>query len=422
MSELFRSTSRILGDHLIIQLLDQLFKVNIIKEGNFILKSGASSSIYINLKELVSYPQILALVVVLLKQECDLLLTSNVVLCGIPYGGIPIATALSLLCNCPQILIRKKPKQYGMKKQIEGIHKKNIVLIEDVVTTGSSVMETCALLESNGYSITGIISIIYRGEKPIINKIGNYPYKSLLTINDIKQYKLTKLSISKNSLQNTLLNHKKRKQSNIILAFDKNYLGSILDLYNILNKIHSHIIGLKVHNEILKITYDENIKLYKKCKELDIFLWEDRKFNDIGNTIQEQIKYYTSIRDFISIVPIGGALSIPQNTSLGIFLLAELSCKNNIINVLNTQDILTLAKKKNVCGIICQHPENVPFNIPTIMPGIHLNKSSDGLNQQWRDPSKLKYKADFYVVGRAITDSENPEIEVLKYKQRLLVS
>ena len=44
------STSRILGDHLIIQLLDQLFKVNIIKEGNFILKSGASSSIYINLK------------------------------------------------------------------------------------------------------------------------------------------------------------------------------------------------------------------------------------------------------------------------------------------------------------------------------------------------------------------------------------
>ena len=109
MSELFRSTSRILGDHLIIQLLDQLFKVNIIKEGNFILKSGASSSLYINLKELVSYPQILALVVVLLKQECDLLLTSNVVLCGIPYGGIPIATALSLLCNCPQILIRKKP-------------------------------------------------------------------------------------------------------------------------------------------------------------------------------------------------------------------------------------------------------------------------------------------------------------------------
>ena len=46
------------------------------------------------------------------------------------------------------------------------------------------------VLESNGYSITGIISIIYRGEKQIINKIGKYPYKSLLTINDIKQYKL----------------------------------------------------------------------------------------------------------------------------------------------------------------------------------------------------------------------------------------
>ena len=371
----------------------------------------------------------MALTVTLLKHDCKLL-EKDSVLCGVPYGGIPIATALSMMCNYPQILVRKDVKKYGMKKQIEGIHTKNIVLIEDVITTGSSVIETCNILKNNGYSIKGIVSIVYRGEKQIIKNVSDIPYNYLFHINEINYFK-QHLSAPRefpllgdnmtNGLQQKLRDCKYRKQSNIILAFDKSYPGAVYDLYKLLDVIHPHIVGVKVHNEILKLNYNENMKLYKKCKELDVFLWEDRKFNDIGNTVNEQIKYYESIRDYISIVPIGGSLSIPVKTNLGIFLLSELSCKNNFINTLNTQNIISLTKYQNICAVICQHPEYVAKNFPTIMPGIHLNKTTDGLNQQWRDPTKLQHKPTFYVIGRAITNSENPESEILIYKNILFI-
>ena len=399
-----------------------MIQKNIITHGMFILKSGMQSNIYVNLKNLIGYPQLMAGLCVQMYKQYLSGLADKVVLCGVPYGAIPISTTLSMIANIPQIFLRKEPKGYGMNRLIEGDTEiKQIVMVEDVVTTGASVLESCKILEQHGFNIHSIISIVYRGDDSTTTSLHTYPFNYLFHINELKEANIVRNPTCYTPKQQQLVQTIERKQSNLILAFDKSYPGAVHDLITLLHQIHSHIVGIKIHNEILSMTYVENMKFYHLCKELDIFVWEDRKFNDIGHTIQHQIKYYESIRDFISIVPTGGALSIPKETSLGIFILCEMSSKDNLFTPIITQSILTTIETNQECisAVICQSPELFQLSIPTIMPGIHLKKSTDELGQCWTDPSTLHDTPTFYVVGRAITNSSNPIEEINIYNEKL---
>ena len=100
-----------------------------------------------------------------------------------------------------------------------------------------------------------------------------------------------------------LRQHIKRKQSHIILAYDKtNYKG----LIEFIHMLHQDLIGVKIHSEILNLTLDQDRELYSLCQKYDLFLWEDRKFNDIANTFGHQIQKYNNVRDYVSVCPISG--------------------------------------------------------------------------------------------------------------------
>jgi orotate phosphoribosyltransferase len=85
-----------------------MIEKNIIKYGDFTLKSGEKSNVYINIKELNNYHNILSLACVLLYNKFKNFFL-NVNLCGVPYGGISIATLLSNLSKTGIILLRKEP-------------------------------------------------------------------------------------------------------------------------------------------------------------------------------------------------------------------------------------------------------------------------------------------------------------------------
>lgn len=408
-------------------LLNQMMEKNIIKYGDFTLKSGEKSNVYINIKELNNYHNILSLACVLLYNKYKNFF-SNANLCGVPYGGILIATLLSNLSKTGIILLRKEAKSHGYNKMVDGSKDKEIIVIEDVVTTGMSVLESCEILEENGYKIKCILSVVYRGKETKKKMLGKYEYKYLFSLQDILEHS-SKSNILKNHSNldmnawnyfqhhnEKLLSLKEKKKSSIILAYDNKEKGYI-ELMNLMDKIHPYIVGIKIHNEILELSYSENLLLYMKAKKYNLFLWEDRKFNDTGNTLANQIAYYESIRDYISVIPIGGESSLLelQTEQLGIFLLSELSTGDNMLNSLNTQQIIDVAVKNKAAGVICQTPENVPSWMITIMPGINISLRSDGLNQKWKDPRNLENKPTFYVLGRAITNAFDPVEELQKY-------
>ena len=155
-----------------------LHKNDIIKFGDFTLTSGKNSSYYIDLRLVPSYPHQFRKMV---KNLQNLIIEKTGLdnfdsLASVPTGGLVVTSALAIEIVKPLIYVRNKPKEHGTTKSIEGKISTGmkVVMIDDVVTTGTSVLNGIKQLKDAGLSISDLYVIINRleGADKILSDVG----------------------------------------------------------------------------------------------------------------------------------------------------------------------------------------------------------------------------------------------------------
>jgi uridine monophosphate synthetase len=167
-------------------LADNLLEAGCIKFGEFTLRSGLKSPIYIDLRQIISYPK-------LLKQVAEAFLPvlqrlSFARLAGLPYAAIPIATAISMAGDYPLIYPRKEIKAYGTRAEIEGEHHagETVVVIDDLATTGGTKFEAITKLIGAGLVVKDVVVLVDResGARESLAEAG-YALHAVLTIREM---------------------------------------------------------------------------------------------------------------------------------------------------------------------------------------------------------------------------------------------
>lgn len=452
----------------------ELYSINAIKFGEYKTKIGIMTPVYCDLRVIVSYPKLLVTLSDLMIQKVNNINNFNL-LCGVPYTALPIATVLSTKTNIPMVMRRKEAKDYGTKKLIEGIFEpgQNCLIIEDVITSGSSILETVkdlkdaglnctdalillnreqggeAFLNNNGIKVHSLLGMMQLMEmlkeagcvdEKMVEKVRSYLASTKVDKTALNHITENRLNVSfrsralkaKNPVAQKLFQIMQTKQSTLCVAAD---LLHSTDLLNLAEKVGPSICALKTHIDIMEDFHLNLIgPLQEIAKKHNFILFEDRKFADIGKTVEYQ--YSKGIYQISSWAPLitvhslmgkGVLDAIKNSTGLqerGVFLLAEASAAGNLITESYVKDTLKMAEEYSdlVAGVVCQNPLFLnSHGLIHLCPGVQIEKKGDTLGQRYNSPETvvLEKGADIAVVGRGITQAPDPATAAESYRQLL---
>ena len=150
-------------DKALSSLIVELFDIGCLLFGDYVQASGAVFNYYIDLRQIISDPNLFHRVLHAYAGQLEGLMFDRIA--GIPYGSLPTATGLSLQLHKPLIYPRKEVKAHGARRLIEGDFKEgdHVVVVDDILITGGSVLEGIAKLESSGLVVRDVVVFIDHG-------------------------------------------------------------------------------------------------------------------------------------------------------------------------------------------------------------------------------------------------------------------
>ncbi|MCP9809414.1 bifunctional orotidine-5'-phosphate decarboxylase/orotate phosphoribosyltransferase [Cyanobium sp. HWJ4-Hawea] len=174
------------------ELIVELFDIGCLLFGDYVQASGALFNYYIDLRQIISDPNLFHRVLHAYTGKLEGLQFDRIA--GIPYGSLPTATGLSLQLHKPLIYPRKEVKAHGARRLIEGdfYEGEQVVVVDDILITGGSVMGGIAKLESSGLIVRDVVVFIDHGgdhdrqAKELLAEAG-YRCHAVLTIEQITE-------------------------------------------------------------------------------------------------------------------------------------------------------------------------------------------------------------------------------------------
>ena len=169
-----------------VNFLTQINAIKLNTKNPFTWTSGIKSPIYCDNRLVLSYPKIREFIADSMTQIIKNKYGSNISIAGVATGAIAVGAMISERLNVPYAYVRPEPKGHGLRNQIEGnIEKKsNVVVIEDLISTGKSSLNAINALKSEGINVMGMLSIFsynfdfankkFIDEKVTINSLADY--------------------------------------------------------------------------------------------------------------------------------------------------------------------------------------------------------------------------------------------------------
>lgn len=449
-----------------------MYEIGAVKFGSFTLKSGLSSPFYLDLRKVISYPKLHSLMCEMLAEKAAEL--SFDIVMGIPYTALPSAAAIAEKLEKPLLMLRKEKKAYGAGGIIVGDQdlKGRCLIVDDLITTGSSKFETADSLRAEGFEAEDILVVVDRSAGADVElKAHGLELYSLISLDEIvdllsadgslaaekaveiraftsgliapKTETPSAPAVEANPLTDKLLAVMKRKQTNLILSLDTEDADEFFD---ILETSADKIAMVKTHVDIIEdFTSDFTKRLAALAAEKDFLIFEDRKFADIGNTVKHQ--FYGGIyniadwADCVTSHLIAGAgtvqglfpegqASMKPGKPQAAFLLARMSSKGNLITEDYSRKVIDAGKDNSglVSGYIGHGSDvddikkfraMIPEGQLLLMPGVKLERGSDNLGQQYLTAEEaVAGGADCIIVGRGIIKADNPAETAEIYRQR----
>ncbi len=152
------------------QLIELLKECGAIQFGRFVLTSGAVSDYYINIKKASTNPKVLKKITEMMAEYVE----GYDVIAGMELGAVPLAVSLSLETNIPYVIVRKEKREHGTGKKIEGgdVKNKKVLVVEDVTTSGGSVIKAVKTLRENQALVDKVLVVVDResgAEEKLLN-------------------------------------------------------------------------------------------------------------------------------------------------------------------------------------------------------------------------------------------------------------